>query len=179
MQDYIKSLKFKLDEEIFSDEAYVFLQNFQETIKSDVDKINKTYEYLKKLLEEIKNIQINYLLSLEEKLNFCEKNLDLNDSINNLMDEIKEVVTEMDIEKLMTNRKKIGIDNESIKSKYALLTKNLNFYLTTCTDFQIFNKKIKSTIKDDFSISLTTFNTSNMNSKIANLFKSNLCLTFR
>lgn len=176
MQQYMEKAAAKLDDGVLSDEAFIFLNNFQETLKSDIENVNKTFMYLQRILEEIKGLQVNYLLQLDEKLCFSDRYNDINLQINLLLEDFKTVNLneENDLEVLLAIRKKIGMESENLQAKYSALSKHLNVYLTSYRELQTLNKQISSQIKEKFIYSQTSFNISTLNNRLAALTKSKI-----
>lgn len=172
LNGYMENTSKKIENEILLDESYLFLQNFKDFFTQDVDKINKQYEYLKSVLEEIKENQINYLIQIQEKLSYKERYDDITNNIENLTQEMKNFTMDKDYDLLLNFRKKMGREVEFIMSKYNLVSKYLTIYIAGTKDMTNINKLITSVIKEKSLATQTSFNETGLNSKLSSVTKT-------
>jgi hypothetical protein len=167
-----------IEERILSDEAYLFLNDFQNNLTTDIEHINKNYEHMKSLLEEIKNAQINYLLQTEEKLGYKEKTSEVNEMIDLITEKCKSIMLndikseDLNEELLLTTRSIILGLSESINEKYKLVSKYLYVYMSGIRDMNQMNKILMTSLREKFLQTQTVFNIAGLSSKLSTLTKS-------
>lgn len=163
----------KLTSQIASSESYIFLQDFRHHIKTDIGTINKNFEYAKQLLEDMKELQVGYLLSLEVKLSLEQRYRELEKNINDTSESVisyEESKTE-DLEVMLNHRNKISNLNDDIESKFTTLSRHLDVYMQSIKELSVFNKQIISNIKEKTLQSQTNFNLSTLNTRISAVSK--------
>jgi hypothetical protein len=173
LKKHFEKLAVKLDEGILSDDTFIYLQIFKENLKSDIEGVSKTFDYLKNLLEEIKGMQINFLLELENKFSYSDKYSQINDQIFNLLHDFKSLSKHERIDdEILQKYRKITEESELLKSQYSAVCKNLNVYMSAINDFSHMNKQLNNIIKEKYLNSQTNFNILAINNRIAELNKS-------
>ena len=86
----LKDLASDLDRNILNDEAYQFFQYWTYDVENEINQINKTFEYLKNLLEDIKQLQIDYIMALGEGNKYEQ----FKEQIDNVIDQFGNIDTE-------------------------------------------------------------------------------------
>ena len=66
VKNLVKNMAIDLDEKIKSDEAYKFLKYWNYDKEKEIKNIDMKYDFIKNLLEDIKQIEIDYLIILNE-----------------------------------------------------------------------------------------------------------------
>ena len=66
VKDLVKSMAGELDKKIINDEAYKFLKYWNYDKDKEIKSIDLKYDFLKKLLEDMKQMEIDYLILLNE-----------------------------------------------------------------------------------------------------------------
>jgi hypothetical protein len=166
----------KLNQNISTSESFLFLQDFRYHLKSDIETINKNFEYAKNLLEDMKELQVGYLLSLEVKLTLEQRYGELEKNINNTTEDIfsYEKLNTEDLEVMLNHRNKLTNLNEEIESKFTILSRHLDVYMQSIKELSVFNKQIITNIKEKILQSQTNFNLSTLNTRIASVSKSKI-----
>ena len=62
----VKNIDINLDEKIINDETYKFLKYWNYDKEKEIKNINMKYDFIKNLLEDIKQIEIDHLIILNE-----------------------------------------------------------------------------------------------------------------
>ncbi len=66
VKNLVKNMAINLDEKIINDEAYKFLKYWNYDKEKEIKNIDMKYDFIKNLLEDIKQIEIDYLIILNE-----------------------------------------------------------------------------------------------------------------
>ena len=80
----LKEFASELDKQILNDEAYQFFQYWNYDVENEINNINNAYEYIKNQLEDIKQMQIDYIIALGEANKYetlKQKIVDLNKEV--------------------------------------------------------------------------------------------------
>jgi hypothetical protein len=166
-----KCLK-KLDENVINDETFVFLQSFQTNIQNDIEQINKTFNFIKNMIEEIKEIQINYLISIQEKMNYSERFKDINKNLEVVFSEFKEFNSETtDVEHNMNFMKDMTEKVAKLIFDYKNLSNFFHIYRTANNNIEQTNKNLMQTLKEKCVQSQAAFNISNLSQKVSSFNK--------
>ena len=195
-KDYIKNLidktNSKLDDSIISDETFIYMQNFMFNFQHDIEQINKSYNYLKSIIEEIKDIQIDYLIKLQNKMEYNEKYKDINEKVTNLVEEFNVYSNELhnnsnsninsnsntnntnfnNCDNLISIKKSVQFESETIINKYKYLCSLFGLYLNTTNSIENVNKTLINGIKEKFLFSQNNFSLQMLTNKIAKISKS-------
>lgn len=97
----LKEFASELDNKILNDEAYQFFQYWGYDVENEVNNINNAYEYLKNQLEDIKQLQIDYIMALGE----ANKYEQLKQQIENVINQYANIDTEAEFEKIFEEKK--------------------------------------------------------------------------
>ena len=143
----------ELDSKILNDEAYQFFQYWGYDVENEINNINNAYEYIKNQLEDIKQLQIDYIMALGE----ANKYEQLKQQIENVINQYANIDTEADFEKIFEEKKLIMQSSKEILTWYNELKNHcLNYtclnYTKTIKDIQTFNQILLKEIKDKFNI---------------------------
>ena len=151
-QSYIKStlkdFASELDKNILNDEAYQFFQYWSYDVENEINHINNAYEYLKNLLEDIKQLQIDFIMALGE----ANKYEQLKQQIENVINQYANIDTEAEFEKIFEEKKIIMQSSKEILTWYNELKNQCLNYTKTIKDIQTFNQILLKEIKDKFNI---------------------------
>ena len=66
VKNLVKEMAGELEEKIINDEAYKFLKYWNFDKEKEIKSVDLKYDFLKKLLEDIKQMEIDYLIVLNE-----------------------------------------------------------------------------------------------------------------
>ena len=144
----LKEFASELDSKIINDEAYQFFQYWGYDVENEVNNINNAYEYLKNLLEDIKQLQIDYIMALGE----ANKYEQLKQQIENVINQYANIDTEAEFEKIFEEKKIIMQSSKEILTWYNELKNQCLNYTKTIKDIQTFNQILLKEVKDKFNI---------------------------
>ena len=144
-----KEISQDLEKNILNDEPYLFFQFWNYDINSELSKINNAFEFVKKELEDIKKILIDYVLSFEEFNNY-EKLKNQIETINKQYMNIN--VDNNDLNIILEEKKKISqLVNETF-TWYAQLKNQLFNYHKSIKEIQLLNQLILKETKDKYNL---------------------------
>ena len=144
----LKEFASELDNKILNDEAYQFFQYWGYDVENEVNNINNAYEYLKNQLEDIKQLQIDYIMALGE----ANKYEQLKQQIENVINQYANIDTEAEFEKIFEEKKIIMQSSKEILTWYNELKNQCLNYTKTIKDIQTFNQILLKEVKDKFNI---------------------------
>ena len=144
----LKEFASELDNKILNDEAYQFFQYWSYDVENEVNNINNAYEYIKNQLEDIKQLQIDYIIALGE----ANKYEQLKQQIENVINQYANINTEAEVEKIIEEKKLIFQSSKEILTWYNELKNQCLNYTKTIKDIQTFNQILLKEIKDKFNI---------------------------
>ena len=148
IKNTLKEIASELDNKILNDEAYQFFQYWNYDVENEVNNINNTYEYIKNQLEDIKQLQIDYIMALGE----ANKYEQLKQQIENVINQYANIDTDADIDKIFEEKKNIMQSSREILTWYNELKNQCLNYTKTIKDIQTFNQTLLKEIKDKFNI---------------------------
>jgi len=144
----LKEFASELDNKIINDEAYQFFQYWGYDVENEINNINNAYEYLKNQLEDIKQLQIDYIMALGE----ANKYEQLKQQIENVINQYANIDTEAEFEKIFEEKKIIMQSSKEILTWYNELKNQCLNYTKTIKDIQTFNQILLKEVKDKFNI---------------------------
>ena len=144
----LKEFASELDNKILNDEAYQFFQYWGYDVENEINNINNAYEYLKNQLEDIKQLQIDYIMALGE----ANKYEQLKQQIENVINQYANIDTEAEFEKIFEEKKIIMQSSKEILTWYNELKNQCLNYTKTIKDIQTFNQILLKEVKDKFNI---------------------------
>ena len=137
-----------LEKNILNDEPYLFFQFWNYDISSELSKINNTFEFVKKDLEDIKQILIDYILSFEEYNKYEE----LKKNIESINKQYININIDNDLNIILEEKKKISqLINETF-TWYAQIKNQLFNYHKSIKEIQLFNQLIIKETKDKYNL---------------------------
>ncbi len=169
----LKDYAAELDEKIINDEAFQFFDYWNYDMQNETGNINSIYEYLKNELEDIKQIQIDYISNITD----LDKFTGLKDDIEKVIQEYANINTDGNFEQIFSEKKSLVKNSREILQRYTELKNLLIHYTKTIKDIQIFNQVILKEMKDKFNIMKKKYINSHpsltMNNSMMNLNYSN------
>ena len=144
----LKELASELDKQILTDEAYQFFQYWNYDVENEINNINNAYEYIKNLLEDIKQMQVDYIIALGE----ANKYETLKQRIEGVINQYANIDTEADIDKIFEEKKILVQSSKEILTWYNELKNQCLNYTKTIKDIQTFNQTLLKELKDKFNI---------------------------
>ena len=154
----VQNMATELDEKIINDEAYKFLKYWNYDKEKEINNVNIKYEFLKKQLEDIKQIEIDYLIYLNEGNNYDVLKKEIIDTINlysnfNTDDET--------IEEIMKQKKDIIKLSQDLFNRYNKIKMQLLNYTKNLKDLQTFNQLFQNMIQEKFNFIKKRLNIAN------------------
>ena len=146
----IKEMAGKLDEKIINDEAYKFLKYWSYDKEKEIKSIDDKYEFIKKLLEDIKQMEIDYLIFLNEGNDYDILKQKIIETINlfSNFDINEQNVTIEEIIKQKKNLVNISID---LFTRYNKIKFQLLNYTKNLKELQAFNEMFQKMIQEKFN----------------------------
>ena len=144
----IQNMASELDEKIMNDEAYKFLKYWNYDKEKEINNVNTKYEFLKKQLEDIKQIEIDYLIYLNEGNNYEMLKKEIVDTINQYSNFSAD---EESIEEIIKQKNKIIKLSQDLYDKYNLVKLQLLNYTKNLKDLQVFNQLFQNMIQEKFN----------------------------
>ena len=140
----LKEFASELDKQILNDEAYQFFQYWNYDVENEINNINNAYEFIKNQLEDIKQMEIDYIIALGE----ANKYEILKQKIESVIGQYANIDTEADIDKIFEEKKNIMQSSKEILTWYNELKNQCLNYTKTIKDIQTFNQTLLKEIKD-------------------------------
>ena len=144
----LKEFASELDKQILNDEAYQFFQYWNYDVENEVNNINNVYEYMKNQLEDMKQLEVDYIIALGE----ANKYELLKQKIETVINQYANIDTEAHIDKIFEEKKMIMQNSKEILTWYNELKNQCLNYTKTIKDIQTFNQTLLKEIKDKFNI---------------------------
>ena len=144
----LKEFASELDKQILNDEAYQFFQYWNYDVENEVNNINNVYEYMKNQLEDMKQLEVDYIIALGE----ANKYELLKQKIETVINQYANIDTEADIDKIFEEKKMIMQNSKEILTWYNELKNQCLNYTKTIKDIQTFNQTLLKELKDKFNI---------------------------
>ena len=143
----LQNFAIELDDKILKDEAYQFFQYWNFDMENEIKNINNCYEFIKQELEDIKSMQIDYIMSITDNNKFIH----LKEEIDQVMKQYLNIDTNADIDKIFQDKRVLTNNSREILTKYIDLKNILLNYTKTIKDIQTFNQIVMKDIKDKFT----------------------------
>ena len=144
----INNLSEEIEKNILNDEPYLFFQFWNYDINSEIAKIDTTFEFVKKELEDIKKLLIDYIISFSENNNYEE----LNKQIDFVIKQYMNINIDNDLNIVLEQKRKIFQLIKLIFSWYEQLKNQLFNYHKAIKDIQIFNQILIKETKDKYHL---------------------------
>ena len=170
----VQSMATELDERIINDEAYKFLKYWNYEKEKEINNVNTKYEFLKKQLEDIKQIEIDYLIYLNEGNNYEILKKEIIDTINQYSNFS---IDEQTIEEIIKQKNNIIKLSQDLFSRYNIIKTQLINYTKNLKDLQTFNQLFQIMVQEKFNFikkRLNNYNNFNNNQNINSNINSNI-----
>lgn len=148
VKNLVKVMANELDEKIMNDEAYKFLKYWNYDKEKEIDNINTKYEFLKKQLEDIKQIEIDYLIFLNEGNNYEVLKREVNETINQYSNFTTDEET---IDEIIKQKNKIIELSQDLYNKYNKIKLQLLNYTKNLKDLHTFNQIFQNMVQEKFN----------------------------
>lgn len=147
VKNTLKEIATELDDKIINDEAFQFFSYWNYDLNTEITNINQCYEYIKQQIEDMKQMQIDYLMNIG---NYAKYN-GLKEEIENVIKEFANVNINEEFEKMLIEKRKIISHSSDVLYKFGELKTNLLAYTNTLKDMDMFNQGLLKDIKDKFT----------------------------
>ena len=144
----VQSMATELDERIINDEAYKFLKYWNYDKEKEINNVNTKYEFLKNQLEDIKQIEIDYLIYLNEGNNYEILKKEIIDTINQYSNFSTEQET---IEEIIKQKKNLIKLSQDLFNRYNKIKNQLLNYTKNLKDLQTFNQIFQNMVQEKFN----------------------------
>ena len=157
-QKHFKSLFNKntneLDKKIINAEEYKFLKYWEYDITREINNINHIYEFIKKQLEDIKQIQIDYIISLGKNNNYDMLKQQIDFVISQFENISNNIINNNSVsyEKLLENKKIVINLSQDVSSAYNEVKEHLLLYTKAIKDIELFNQLYMKFSCDKFNL---------------------------
>lgn len=173
MKKFINEQSKKLEDEIVTDENYIYVSNFENFFSDFKIAIEKNYDHMLKMIEDIKEKEMDYLIFFNEKISINEKYIDLNNEILNLINELEKFNEEdRNIKNHINFRKALLKKYELVNVKHNLLKQYYSCFLNSVGELEFFNDKIIKRFEKRFTASEVLFKAENIQKKLKNIILS-------
>ena len=146
----IKEMAGKLDEKIINDEAYKFLKYWSYDKEKEIKSIDDKYEFIKKLLEDIKQMEIDYLIFLNEGNDYDTLKQKIIETIN-LFSNFDINEQNVTIEEIIKQKKNLVNISNDLFTRYNKIKFQLLNYTKNLKELQAFNEIFQKMIQEKFN----------------------------
>ena len=150
VKDLVKSMAGELDKKIINDEAYKFLKYWNYDKEKEIKSIDLKYDFLKKFLEDIKQMEIDYLILLNEGNDYDILKQKIIETIN-LFSEFDINEENVSIEDIIKQKKNLINMSNDLFNKYNQIKIQLLNYTKNLKDIQAFNQAFQKMIQEKFN----------------------------
>ena len=162
----LNDLASELDSKILNDEAYKFLKYWEYDKDKEIKTINNLYDFIKEQIEDIKQLQIDYIINLSEGNKYNELKLKIQNALN---DYSSFNLDEEEIEKIIEQKKILLQNSQNVLSFYNEIKIELLKYTKTIKELQWFNQEFQKFIQNKFNITKKKYSNfyTNLNSSLS------------
>ena len=153
----LKELANELDSKIINDEAYKFLKYWDYDKDREIKAINNLYDFIKEQIEDIKQLQIDYILNLSEGNKYNE----LKNKIQNALNDYTSFNLETEIEQIIDQKKILIQNSQNVLLFYNEIKIELLKYTKIIKEFQFFNQEFQKNIQNKFNLIKKKFSGNN------------------
>ena len=170
VKNLVKNMAINLDEKIINDEAYKFLKYWNYDKEKEIKNIDMKYDFIKNLLEDIKQIEIDYLIILNEGNDYDILKQKIKETIN-LFSNFDISEENINIENIIKQKKNLINMSNDLFNRYNIIKMQLLTYTKNLKEIQLFNQNLQKIIQDKFNIIKKKFFSTNKN--IQNIIYTN------
>ena len=150
VKNSVKEMAGKLDEKIINDEAYKFLKYWSYDKEKEIKSIDDKYDFLKKLLEDIKQMEIDYLIFLNEGNDYDILKQKIIETIN-LFSNFDINEQNVTIEEIIKQKKNLVNISNDLFNRYNKIKFQLLNYTKNLKEIQAFNEMFQKMIQEKFN----------------------------
>ena len=162
VKNLVKNMAINLDEKIINDEAYKFLKYWNYDKEKEIKNIDMKYDFIKNLLEDIKQIEIDYLIILNEGNDYDILKQKIKETIN-LFSNFDISEENINIENIIKQKKNLINMSNDLFNRYNIIKMQLLTYTKNLKEIQLFNQNLQKIIQDKFNIIKKKFFSTNKN----------------
>ena len=162
VKNMVKEMAGELDKKIINDEAYKFLKYWNYDKEKEIKSVDMKYDFLKKMLEDIKQMEIDFLILLNEGNDYDILKQKILEAINYFSDfDISE--ENVSIEDIIKQRKNITNMSNDLFNRYNKIKLQLLNYTKNLKELQAFNQIFQKMIQEKFNLIKKRINSENNN----------------
>jgi hypothetical protein len=150
VKNTVKEMAGKLDEKIINDEAYKFLKYWTYDKEKEIKSVDAKYDFLKKLLEDIKQMEIDYLIFLNEGNDYDILKQKIMETIN-LFSNFDINEQNVSIEEIIKQKKNLVNISNDLFNRYNKIKFHLLNYTKNLKELQVFNEMFQKMIHEKFN----------------------------
>ena len=150
VKNTVKEMAGKLDEKIINDEAYKFLKYWSYDKEKEIKSLDDKYDFLKKLLEDIKQMEIDYLIFLNEGNDYDILKQKIIETIN-LFSNFDINEQNVTIEEIIKQKKNLVNISNDLFNRYNKIKFQLLNYTKNLKEIQAFNEMFQKMIQEKFN----------------------------
>ena len=148
IKNLLKELANELDNKILNDEAYKFLKYWEYDKDKEIKTINNLYDFIKEQIEDIKQFEIDNIISLSEGNKYNELKL----KIQNTLNDYSTINIDTEIEQILEQKKILVQNSKEVLSFYNNIKIELLKYTKLIKEFQWFNQEFQKYIQNKFNL---------------------------
>ena len=156
-KNYLKELANKLDNKIINDEAYKFLKYWDYDKDREIKAINNLYDFIKEQIEDIKQLEIDFIINLSESNKYNELKI----KIQNALNDYSSFNLEVEIEQIIEQKKILLQNSQNVLLFYNEIKNELLKYTKTIKEFQFFNQDFQKFVQNKFNFMKKKVNNNN------------------
>ena len=171
-KNLIEKLGVMIEENVLKDENFKIMKTFECDLEGDIETINTNFNGMKILLEEIKDLQINFLVELHKKMEFGDrfneinKNLeDITKSLNNFKN------SEADLDEILNYIQNSSMVTEKLILDYKNLSNPFKVYSNSIESLDVMNSQFIKYFKEKIIIHQSNYSVNTINSKLSSHIK--------
>jgi len=170
----IDKLNVMIEENILKDENFKNMKTFECDLESEIETINSNFNSMKILLDEIKDVQINFLVELHKKMDFGDNFENINkklDALSKSLNTFKKSNSELEIEEILNFMQTNVSETEKLIIDYKNLSNPFKVYSNSVESLDIMNSQFIKYLREKMIVHQANYSLSSLNSKLSTQFK--------
>jgi len=170
----IDKLNVMIEENILKDENFKNMKTFECDLESEIETINSNFNSMKILLDEIKDVQINFLVELHKKMDFGDNFENINkklDALSKSLNTFKKSNSELEIEEILNYMQTNVSETEKLIIDYKNLSNPFKVYSNSVESLDIMNSQFIKYLREKMIVHQANYSLSSLNSKLSTQFK--------
>jgi len=170
MKSFLNEQMKKLNNNFLEDENWIYLQNFDNFFSDFKNKIERNYDNILNVLEDMKASEIDFLIYFKEKVKIEEKISDINNSVEVLINEFLSFdENDKNIQHIINYRKNVLKNYEAVLNQHNILKQYYKCFTEATKEIEIFNENMISRIEEKLNVAKQLFNVENIKKSLANI----------